>query len=370
MVRVASANIGNTLLPITSIDHRLDAKGALDRVEWNLDLYERMIHRAAEDGAEVVVFSEDTLCLGGWECAQWETPDAVLPRAVQSMIRRLGGTAASHRMYLVCASDVLGQDGKVRNTAFLLGRDGKEVGRYHKVGLPMTEHLKTHGDSFPVFATPDLGGVGLLICYDLVFPETARCLALNGAHIIFDPTHGGAAFGGAEISLAAFRTRAVENFTWLVVSWGGWGSDTGSLIISPRGEVVAEEKRGGGFAIADIDPLGGRRNQDWSNEQADMRTRLFRERRPSAYGALTQASPPVLSTLPEPALWPPERLARQNQRAATVGHGQYERAEKLAKAGKVREAIAEFEKLAAEYPASWFDRTARARIAQLGESGG
>ena len=97
------------------------------------------------------------------------------------------------------------------NTAFFLGRDGREIGRYHKVQLPVHEQLKEPGDRFPVFETPDLGGVGMLICYDMVFPETARCMALNGADILFNPTLGGAAFGGWEISRAAFRTRAVEN---------------------------------------------------------------------------------------------------------------------------------------------------------------
>ena len=63
--------------------------------------------------------------------------------------------------------------------------DGGEIGRYVKVHLPLQEQLKTSGDSFPVFQTPDLGGVGMLICYDMLFPEAARCLALNGADMVF-----------------------------------------------------------------------------------------------------------------------------------------------------------------------------------------
>ena len=78
-----------------------------------------------------------------------------------------------------------------------------------------------------VYETPDLGCVGLLICYEMVFPEAPRCLALGGADIIFHLTLGGAAIGDGDISRAAFRTRAVENFIYLVVSQRGSGSGRG-----------------------------------------------------------------------------------------------------------------------------------------------
>ena len=61
----------------------------------------------------------------------------------------------------------------------------------------------------------------MLICYDMVFPEATRCLALAGADVVFHPTLGGAAFGDDDISLAAFRTRAVDNFLYLVVAMRG-----------------------------------------------------------------------------------------------------------------------------------------------------
>src|SRR5439155_1695748 len=149
-----------------------------------------------------------------------------------------GRAAAKHRMYLAGCNDLADAAGAVRNTAFFLGRDGREIGRYHKVNLPIHEQSRTRGTSHPVFPTPDLGGVGMLICYDMVFPEAPRCLALAGADIIFHPTLGGAAIGDDDISRAAFRTRAVENFVYLVVSQRG----SGAMIISPQGKILAEGK--------------------------------------------------------------------------------------------------------------------------------
>src|SRR5205814_1734218 len=174
-----------------------------------------------------------------------------------------------------------------------------------------------------VFPTADLGCVGMLICYDMVFPEAARCLALAGADLIFHPTLGGAAIGDGEISRAAFRTRAVENFVYLVVSQRG----SGSMIISPRGEILVEGQEPDGIAIAEIDPHGGREGGDAMNWQNDMRARLFRERSPAAYGLLTDPCPPVLARVPE--TMSVDDAVRVSATALTTGEARFKEAEAL-----------------------------------------
>jgi predicted amidohydrolase len=354
-----------------NIDFRLKAAEVSGHVDRALGTLEGLVRKGGEAGCDVLALPEDSMGLAPWESAHWEAAGDVLPAAVGCMLDRLGRVAASYGMYLICASDTWEPAAAVRNTAFLLGRDGREIGRYHKVNLPAHEQLKRPGDGFPVFPTPDLGGVGMLICYDMIFPEAARCLALGGANILFDPTEGGAAFGGPEISRAAYRTRAVENFTYVVVSWGGWGDSEGSMIISPQGEIVAEEMRPGEVAVADIDPFGGRQNEDWANRQEDMRARLFRERRPEAYAVLADPHPPVLGVLPDMIPGPPPEIARMVNRATTVGHHQYEEAEEHLRAGRLDRAAEAFEALIREYPATWFERVSRERLASLrGPTGG
>ncbi len=364
-VRVGSANGGSAIRRAVNSDFRLTAQEAADHVERALDLLEGLVRKGGEAGCDVLALPEDGMGLAPWEAAHWETVGDVLPAAVERMLDRLGSVAAAYGMYLICCSDTCEADGAVRNTAFFLDRSGKEIGRYHKVNLPAHEQLKRPGDGFPVVDTPDLGGVGMLICYDMIFPEAARCLALGGANIIFDPTEGGAAFGGPEISLAAYRTRAVENFTYVVVSWGGWGDSEGSLILSPQGAILAEERHPGEVAVADLDPFGGRENQDWANRQDDMRARLFRERRPEAFEILTDPCPPVLDTLPAMIPGPAVEIARMVNRATTVGHVQYAEAEAHLRAGRLDKAAAAFERLIQEYPASWFERVSRERLASL-----
>jgi hypothetical protein len=261
-------------------------------------------------------------------------------------------------MYLVCCNDTVDAEGAVRNTAFLLGRDGQEIGRYHKVNMPIHELYKVRGQEFPVFET-DLGHVGMLICYDMVFPEAARCLTLGGADIIFHPTLGGAAIGDGDISRAAFRTRADENFVYVVVSQRGGGS----MIISPQGDVLAEESGADKIIIADIEPAGGREGGDAFNYQHDMRARLFRERSPEAFGILTDPHPPVLDQVPETITT--ADAVRIANAALTVGGAEFEQAESLLRDGHAAEAAAAFQELIDRYPATWIDRVAQERLARI-----
>ncbi len=345
--------------PTTLVDYRLGPAEALTEAYKWLGELETMVHRAGNAGCDVLAFPEDSLGLLHWEAGNTAAMKEVLREAVPAMLRRLGQAAASHRMYLVCSSDMIDEDGAFRNAAFFLGRDGKEIGRYFKVQPTIMESSRKPGDRFPVFQTPDLGGVGMLICYDMVMPESVRSLALGGADVIFVPTMGGAAMGDAEISRLAFRVRAVDNFVYLVVAKRGGGA----VIISPKGKVLAEGKKPGDIVTADIDPFSGRDAGDALNSQDDMRARLFRERNPAAYGILTDPNPPVLNKIPA-TISVPEAVSIASK-TLTVGNERFKEADNLMNAGKTAEAIAAFEKLRDEFPRTWIDRLAGERLAKI-----
>ena len=132
-VRIAAAQPKRRL-----IDYRLRKPAeVLARVDASLGELAKLIHKAGAGGCDVLALPEDTLGLGHWEAGNPKALDKVLPAAVDRMRKRLGQAAASHKMYLVCCNDTVDADGAVRNTAFLLGRDGREIGRYHKVNMPI-----------------------------------------------------------------------------------------------------------------------------------------------------------------------------------------------------------------------------------------
>ena len=354
-VRVAAAQAARRV-----IDFRLQPGEALAAVEKNIAELERIVDRAGEAKCDALALPEDTMGLLNWVGANETLAKEVLPKAVKRMLERLGAAAARHHMYLVVCSDLAESDGGVYNTAFLLGRDGKEMGRYHKVCPTWGEAGgRKRGNSFPVFATPDLGTAGLLICYDLVVPETARCLALQGADIIFFPTMGGAAIGDDDIGLQALRVRAAENFIWLIVAHRAGGS----MIISPQGKIVAKAEGPDGLAIADINPHGQREGGDALNWQRDMRARLFRERNPEAFRILTDSHAPVLDKVPIDIT--SKEAGRIMARALTVGEEEFRQANDLAGRGQPSEAVAAFQRLRKEYPATWIDRVSQERLARL-----
>ena len=353
-VRVAAAQAARRV-----IDFRLKPDEVLAAVERNLAELERIVDRTGEAKCDVLVLPEDTPGLLNWTAANETLAKELLPKVVKRMIEHLGSAAARHRMYLVVCSDLTESDGSTYNTAFLLGRDGQEIGRYHKVCPTWSEAgARRRGNSFPVFPTRDLGTAGLLICYDLVVPETARCLALQGADIIFFPTMGGAAIGDGDIGVQALRVRAAENFIWLVVAQRG----SGAMIISPQGKIVAQAEGADGLAIADIDPRGQREGGDALNWQRDMRARLFRERNPEAFRILTDTNPPVLAKVPISLTQ--QEAGRIMSRTLTVGEDEFKQANDLLQLGRTDEAMTAFERLRKDYPDTWIDRQAQERLAE------
>ena len=72
-------------------------------------------------------------------------------------------------------------------TTYLIGPDGKNIGKYRKTHLTVEERIwAVAGDEYPVFDTP-FGRIGVMSGYDAVFPETSRCLGIAAADIILWP---------------------------------------------------------------------------------------------------------------------------------------------------------------------------------------
>lgn len=341
------------------VNWHLSPAGALAEADQAIDRLVRLVDRAGAAGCDVFTLPEDTLGVLHWEVANKTAMQDVLIPAVAHMLDRLGRAAAAHHMYLVCSSDTAERDGSYRNTAFFLGRDGREIGRYYKVQPTITESDRVRGEGFPVFETPDLGGVGMLICYDMVMPESSRSLALNGADVIFLSTMGGAVTTGDDsLNRAAFRVRAADNYVYLVVAMRN-----GALIVSPQGAVLSEASGPEAIAMADIDPFGGREAGDALNAQRDMRARLFRERNPAAYGVLTDPNPPMLKKIP--ATISPAEAVRIGSATLTIGEERFAEADALMRSGKSAQAAQAFARLREEFPGTWIDREAGKRLAGI-----
>jgi predicted amidohydrolase len=169
----------------------------------------------------------------------------------------------ARRKHAWVVAGVLEREGSTAyNTAVLLDREGALRGRYRKVYLPReeVEGGLTPGEEYPVFQT-DFGKLGLMICWDIQYPDPARALALAGAEIVALPIAGG--------NLTLGHARAIENHLFLVSS----GYDYPTEIVDPDGKVVASATGNPGVAVAEID-LSRRYTDRWLGH---MRDRFFHE---------------------------------------------------------------------------------------------
>ena len=152
----------------------------------------------------------------------------------------------------------------VYNTSVLIDRNGNVAGKYRKVYLPSgeVEGGLTPGNSYPVFET-DFGTVGMMICYDVFFPDPARALVNRGAEIVLMPIWGG--------DLTLGKARAIENRVFLATS----GYDYPTQVMDPDGEVLALAAKDGEVAVTTIDL----NKRQWQQLLGDMRARRAKEYR-------------------------------------------------------------------------------------------
>jgi len=166
---------------------------------------------------------------------------------------RLGALAKRFGMYIVAPFYVRRPDG-LFNCAVLLDREGGVIGSYDKVHLwPWEAPVGgvTPGSGFPVFEL-DFGTLGLCICHDHEFPETARTLALKGAEVICCATRMPDPFQFPWLELS--RVRALENQAY-VVSVGCADNDCSTHIVGPnfRAPVIAAVGTGTHIIDAELD---------------------------------------------------------------------------------------------------------------------
>ena len=178
-------------------------------------------------------------------------------------------------------------NGRYYNSAVVIDRAGSIVGVYRKTQLTVGEYESGYdwGDNLPVFDL-DFGKVGVLICWDLWFPEAIRALRLKGAEIIAYPI--------AETSVEHFdwmwKTRAMENGIYLAAAISGKSGRCPSRIVSPAGEVLAETWQEQTYAATTIDLRDPPVNLPWlsvSDGEGETRTFYIHERHPQLYQELT-----------------------------------------------------------------------------------
>ncbi|RLB29437.1 MAG: carbon-nitrogen hydrolase [Deltaproteobacteria bacterium] len=250
-----------------------DALGTMKAIE-------RLLSGCA--GVDLLVLPE--LCNSGYNFTSyeqaWDTSEAI---EGGPFIAFLESKCSSHNMHIV--SGLNERDGDVLyNSAVLIGPNGY-IGTYRKLHLFLNERdfFQPGNAGLPVF---DIGSctLGMLVCFDWIFPEVWRILALKGAEIICHPSN---------LVLPGFAQRAIPIHALFnrvyVVTANRIGTEeeltfTGvSIIADPRGDILAQASRAKEEVVVREIHIALARDK-----MMTPRNHVLNDRRPQEYALLTE----------------------------------------------------------------------------------
>ncbi|MBW4537772.1 MAG: carbon-nitrogen hydrolase family protein [Myxacorys chilensis ATA2-1-KO14] len=239
---------------------------SLPDLQKNLVQAEELIDVAVRRGAELVTLPENFSFLGD-EVAKMTQADAI----AQESEKFLKTVAQRFQITILGGGfPVPVGNGKVYNTALLVGPNGQELARYEKVHLfdVNVPDGNTYRESEtvlagmripPIYPSKELGSLGLSVCYDVRFPELYRQMSQLGAEVLFVPA-AFTAYTGKDHWQVLLQARAIEN-TCYVIAPAQTGrhnavrqSHGHAMIIDPWGMILADAGEEVGVAIAEIRP--------------------------------------------------------------------------------------------------------------------
>ncbi len=259
-----------------------------------IDKHVALIAQAKEKGVEVLCLQE--LFYGPYFCAEQDAkwyelaepiPDGPTTKLMQELAKK-------HELVMIVPLYEEDLTGVYYNAAAVIDSDGSYLGKFRKIHIPHCApgfwekfYFKPGNLGYPVFNTR-AGRIGVYICYDRHFPDGARCLGLNGAEIVFNPS---ATVAGLSEYLWKLEqpAHAVANQYFVgAINRAGFeepwrfGEFYGqSYFCDPRGQFLAQACRDqDDIVIADMD----------LDEIREVRNtwQFFRDRRPETYAEMVK----------------------------------------------------------------------------------
>jgi len=212
---------------------------------------------AANAGASLVAFPEFMM---------FYTPSTQTPRQLHkaaetidgNFVQEVSDAASKHSIQVIGTMYEKGKKDKVYDTAFFLDHRGRMISYYRKIhlydALGFRESDKIMpGTKMPVPVKSKIGKLGMMICYDLRFPEMPRSLAVAGSQVLVVPSAWVAGESKEEHWIAINKTRAIENGCYVIAPDQVGNIYCGrSLAVDPFGKILVDMKKRQGIALAEI----------------------------------------------------------------------------------------------------------------------
>lgn len=225
-------------------------------VSANLKTVLRWLTRLAERNVRLAVLPEM------WPSSMVASDVDRLVDESETALQEIRRFARKHAMTIVGSSYERASE-RIYNTAYVVDADGSISGQYRKIHLfsPAGEHINFQAGDVPLVVNTTAGRLGVVICYDLRFPELLRMLCEQGAEILIVPAQWPSLRQDHWNTL--LRARAIENQVFVIgcnrtghenrgsglaLTYGG-----GSVLIDPWGRTLASRRATAGIAEAEFD---------------------------------------------------------------------------------------------------------------------
>jgi len=272
---------------------KTEGEGTIEEIkEAMVQKHIPLIEEAGKKGVQILclqeIFNTPYFC-PGQDKAWYESAEPVPGPTVA----RMQEYAAKYKMVLIVPVYEKEQPGVLYKTAAVIDADGSYLGKYRKNHIPHTSgfwekfFFKPGNLGYPVFQTR-YAKVGVYICYDRHFPDGARCLGLNGAEIVYNPSATVAGLSQYLWKLEQPAHAAANGYFMGCINRVGtekpWnlGKFYGSsYFVDPRGQIFAQASENNDellIAEFDLDMI----------EQVRATWQFFRDRRPETYGKLVE----------------------------------------------------------------------------------
>lgn len=209
----------------------------------NLEKFERVARKTKASFPWIDLIFTGEFYLQQYGKPDWKDTAEPIPNQLTDS---LGELAKKLKCWLVPGSFLEKVDSEVFNTAVVFNPEGKLVAKYRKIFPWMPFEDTAWGTDFVTFDIPEIGRIGIIICYDVWFPELLRTLAWKGAGVILYPSLTYTSDRQAELILA--QAQAIMHQCYVLnvntISLQGGGE---SIWVGPEGHIL--EKTGTHEAI-------------------------------------------------------------------------------------------------------------------------
>lgn len=230
----------------------------LDKTQ-NLQKAVEYVGKAKAAGADFVIFPE--MYSAAATPKSGVRPSEVAESLDGPFVSGLAQAAREQGIYVVCGvyESIEGDQDRAYNTTVFFNRSGELIKAYRKTHLydafsyMESDYIAAGNTPYEIIET-EFGKIGLIVCYEVRFPEIARQFALQGADLLFVPAGWVAGPMKEDHWETLVRTRAIENTMFVCAADQVGNIFAGrSMIVDPMGVIVASAGEEETLLVAELD---------------------------------------------------------------------------------------------------------------------